>query len=181
MTDDYQKWQRAGDLWWASAGSIRLNALAETNPDALKVKTCLELCEALRKLAVADGWQDGDDEKGAPTDYCFEVIATDGSEIVSYEGDGSFLRLTASGDFAARGTGRKYALGATSALRRYVDYDVSNDEDCGEIIEAALQAACDYDQGCGGTFFVMKIERRHKPPCWRPEDYAVLEGRIVLA
>ena len=159
ITDDFQKWRKTSKgIWWAAAGHLRIYSLVEASPID-KVNTCRELCESLRKLVIEDNWTSDEESKGNSIDYNFDAIATDGREIVYYNGDGSFLRYGTVGDFAAQGCGRPYALGAISVMRRYVDYRMDDDVDCEEIIEAALQAACDSDQGCNGTFFIKKIER----------------------
>ena len=109
-------------------------------------------------MVTDDGWIPCQGEnRGGPVDYGFYLIVTDGREILHYHGDGSMVRHEVTGDFCAYGSGKPYAMGAISLARRYVDYQMSNDEDCEEIVEGALQAACDYDQGCGGTFFIEKV------------------------
>lgn len=159
ITDQFQKWRKTKrNIWWGAAGYTRIYALAELNRAKLdEQESCVLVCEALRKIAVEDGWSVDDSEKGTPTSYGFDLLATDGNEIVNYRGDGSFVRQETTGDFAATGGGRDFALGAVSIARRYVEYSMAKDEDCEEILEAALQAACDYDQGVGGEFFIEKV------------------------
>ena len=78
VTDDYQKWQRAGDLWWASAGSIRLNALAETNTKipqteqgmAVLRAAAIQVCQqAVTNGFLAPGTWNGNIPFGDPTTF----------------------------------------------------------------------------------------------------------------
>ena len=159
ICDEYPKWrQTRKGLWWATSGSIRLYTLVEETPDWGKdIINCRTLCECLRKLAIEDEWAKDEDEKGSSVDYDFDALATDGREIIRFCGDGSFVRHRKTGDFPAYGSGRAFSMGAISAMRA-TQYSLSEDDDCQEIVENALNAACDFDQSCGGTLFIKKVQ-----------------------
>jgi ATP-dependent protease HslVU (ClpYQ) peptidase subunit len=151
-TDDFVKWREVKGIWWAAAGYTRLYSLFDNHRDRLSIfDNCLGLCEFLRGLVIHDNWNAEAEEKGGPVRYLFDIIVTDGHEVGQYAGDGSYVKLVKPGQMAAYGSGAKYALGAARAML-----------DAGEpyetAIEAALAAACIFDQGCGGDLMIQEVE-----------------------
>ena len=158
VSDSYVKWRSTKKgFWWGAAGYARIFALADRNRRLLdEAVDLVDVGECLRKLVIDDGWEP-EEKSGGPRDLEFNLIVVSSTEIVAYDGDGSFVRFRTTGDFFAAGSGADYAFGAVSALRRYAEYSMAEDDDCDEIIESALTAACDYDLGCGGELFIEKV------------------------
>lgn len=158
VSDSYVKWRSTKrGIWWGASGYARIFALADSHRRLLDDAVGpVDVGECLRNLVISDGWKPEDKADGPP-DHQFSLIVVSGTEIITYDGDGSFVRFRTTGDFFAAGSGADYAFGAVSALRRYAEYSMAEDEDCDEIIESALTAACDYDLRCGGELFIEKV------------------------
>lgn len=155
ITNDFIKWREVNGMWWAAAGSIRVYDLDRVSPHELsQAKTLLDLCERLRLMVKDDGWSSDGGRPGSPLDYEFIVLATDGIDLIRYEGDGASVSFSHVGAYTAIGSGSDYALGAMSVvgyLGLFAECAVS------DFVEAGVNAACRFDPGCGGEFFIKEI------------------------
>ena len=150
ICDNFPKWRKHGDLWWSSAGYQRIYQLADRKIYSTVPKQHpLDLCEAIRLEVIADSWSTDHCQGGAPVDYQFDLLATDGARIVKYRGDGSAVVLHSLGTILAIGSGEEYALGAATAVLPVEGAEMA--------VHAALAAATRFSQSCGGDLFIKEI------------------------
>lgn len=152
VADDVVKWTEINKFWLGWSGHVRINTLLGLHrKDLLEIRDMVSLAEAVRALAIADGWTAESEVKGSSIDYQFDLLITDGKRVLRYDGDGSAILKTEIGDIVARGSGSEYALGAAHAV--LADGGTSTN-----AVGAALAAAVRFNVGCGGDLFIQEIE-----------------------
>ena len=119
-----------------------------------------EIAEGLR--ALQKEYEFNDDKDRGPKAYGQSFIYVTQDGIWDIDATTSSLEMP-EGKLWARGSGSDYALGTDFAIQRRLDEGTSN-SDVNPIwptptyrVEMALQAACEFDAGCGAPLFIHRL------------------------
>ena len=149
FSESAMKWNKGNRIAIGLAGSARLLDLMRESPsicDDLADKSDAEIADAIRNLAINDGWKD-DAEDGKPRWYSLEMLIARPGRIVSYDGT---MCSTVDFDYAAIGSGCDFSIGALDAL---AGVDIRAEEK----VRVALASACRRMNTCGGAVYVDRI------------------------
>jgi len=132
-----------GIVGWSAVAMI-LEHLISTKPEIFKLNSRLEIYDTLLKLQtilkenyfIETG--DDDDERPVQTNHLHALIANKNG-IFSVE---SYREVMEFSDYWAAGSGYSFAIGAMHAL-------YTTDFSARQIAEAGVQAAIEYNDGCG--------------------------------
>ena len=109
-----------------------------------------EVVEIMQGLYKEADYKRRPDDNGAP-DYSQACILATASEVWGVSPDGSVWKPT--WGFAAIGSGQDIAYGAA-----YVAHHFRVVDDGEHVVRMAIEAACQFDVGCGGEIRVGSVE-----------------------
>lgn len=145
-----KKWHKWGDWWMGCAGSTRLSNLIEAHALDPQPATEQALIVAVRSWIKDDEWNQ-EVPGGGPGPRSVGsamLVVTPDRRVLDVS---SFWAYSDAGvEFAAIGSGCDYAYGAAHAMRATA---IPTEE----RMQIALEAACNYDTGCGEPLFVRAV------------------------
>ena len=120
-----------------------------------------EIADGLR--ALQKEYEFNDDKDRGPKAYGQSFIYATEAGIWDIDSASASLEMP-EGKLWARGSGSDYALGTDFAIRRRLEEAGTSDSDVNPIwpmaeyrVETALQAACEFDAGCGAPLFIHRL------------------------